>query len=257
MSPKRSIRRPAAAVALLLALTAAPAAAAAGPDCTGLQPLDGPLGYGARDGSSRCEGFFQSPVGAAALEVVFVRYARLRFAAQADRVLVVRPPGELPPGVERLTVSALALSPQTYYRMDAALDGGEVLRWPIAAVLAPAGLGAGDIGVFGAVRAPDRTIHVPLGVAPEGTPPPGPDAPVRIGLRAATELQEVMWRARGGEGPTMEWAALSAGPLFAGDVVELALPPGPRRAVVLELAAMQRATGRWIRRELTVWHAAP
>jgi hypothetical protein len=257
VSPARSIRRPAAAVALLLALTAAPAATAAGPGCTGLQPLDGPLGYGARDGATRCEGFFQSPVGAAALEVVFVRYDRLRFDAPADRVLVVRPPGELPPGVERLTVSALALSPQTYYRMDAVLGADDALRWPIAAVLAPAGLGAGDIGVFGAVRAPDRTIHVPLRVAPEGTPPPGPDAPVRLGLRAATELEQVMWRAQGGEGPTMPWAELSADPLFAGDVVELALPPGPSRAVAVELAAMQRATGRWLRRELTVWHAAP
>jgi hypothetical protein len=246
-----------AAVALLLAVAAGDGAAQA-PDCSRLPAMDGPMGYAPRDGHARCEGFFESPVGAAALEVVYALTSPLAFDPDKDAVLLVAPPSKLSSPAEPVAVTAVALSPQTYYRMDAVVAAGEPMRWPLDAVVRPAAMGPDDLGVWGWAERAGLTVYVPVRVWPESSGEGAPDAgrPI-LGLRAATELARVMWREQGADGPLGDWAVLAEGPLFAGDVVRLDVPDGAAPTARLELAAEQRATGRWLRREVQIWRGAP
>lgn len=220
-------------------------------DCQHLQPVDGELGYRAR--GERCEGFFQSVVGAAqSVEVVSLLTAPLAFDTETTQALTVALPDPLPDPNEAYHVGAIALSIQTYYRMDAELNPGTTLTWPVGEVLAPAALGARDVGLYGWFDDAGDIVYLPLAIEGEA---PGSNA--SLGLRATSELDSLMWRERGPEGPIGDWADLSDGPLYAGDVIALAVPKGAPGRVVLEIAAQQGATGSWLRDEIQLWRPYP
>ncbi|MEO1092476.1 MAG: hypothetical protein AAFX81_17790 [Pseudomonadota bacterium] len=234
------------------------------PDCARLHPIPGALGYAERDDARRCEGFFQAPVGTAALEVVFFLTGEISFDADQHDGLIVAAPTSLPDATEGLSIAGVTLSHQTYYRMDATIPGDGALRWPIDVVLAPAGIGASDIGVYGWLAGPSSPVFVPVSVTavpteadPSAEPASAAAGPTSLGLRAMTELERVTWRPRDESGPLAEWAELAPTSVFAGDLLRLELPPGPSGLVDLEFAALRAATGEWLRRDLTVWRQAP
>ena len=135
------------------------------------------------------------------LEVVSFLYEGPRFdPAEHDRIRVIAPAvGELVS--EPVRVRAVALPLKTYYRMDAVLPEEGPLIWPLKDVLAPAGLVAEQIGVFGWSGSEIDKVFVPVrllaadDVAGAGSEQGGEQAPsAELLVRLANDAEKVLWR---------------------------------------------------------------
>jgi hypothetical protein len=201
------------------------------------KPRSGALGYRRR--GALCEGLYESPV-AADFEVVSLLSADLSSAG--EREIVIGAP-ELP-GVASdvpVRVTALALRPRTYYRMDAAVPAGGSLRWPVGEVLGPLGLDASDLGVYGQVEIGGETVYVPLrplggrgATSPRGRVGGLPQAEVELVVRAGVDVETVAWRSSpvGAAPQGLESRRERAA---AGEPIRIALPlpkPGLQRVEI-------------------------
>ena len=185
------------------------------------------------------------------LEVVSFLYEGPRFdPAEHDRIRVIAPAvGELVS--EPVRVRAVALPLKTYYRMDAVLPEEGPLIWPLKDVLAPAGLVAEQIGVFGWSGSEIDKVFVPVrllaadDVAGAGSEQGGEQAPsAELLVRLANDAEKVLWRYKEGQ-KTSDWMAAAAGDVAAGRTVVLSLPPGPATRLQIDVIAKRPDGDEW------------
>lgn len=147
---------------ILSALSVA-CAARAEAACQPLTPLPGSDGYQERGDGPRCEGMYSANVAGPPIELVSLTQGPVTYDLSRPVTLQVRP---VTPASSPTTVQAVGIMPGLYYRMDAEIETGKTLDWPVADVLAKRGIAAEVIGVLGMRYAPGRPpVFVPLQVA--------------------------------------------------------------------------------------------
>jgi hypothetical protein len=161
--------------------------------CAKVQAVLGVAGYQLRAGDPRCEGFYQSPVGGASLELLSLTAGPVDYRLRPDGILRIVAPdlGELKS--DHVKVQARALPLNTYYQMDATIPSGQSMSWPMATVLAPRQLESDTIGVTAWIERDAKKIYVPVRVSDESGPAPS-GAPVVAIIRATADLDDLRWR---------------------------------------------------------------
>ncbi len=212
--------------------------AAAQANCENVQPLPGSAGYQRRLNAERCEGFYQQQV-AGTLELLSLVNGTINYDLVSDKTLVVSAPSASRLGETQIFLSARALRPGLYYRMDAVIGPTEPFKWPLGAVLAPALLTADSIGVVGWINRDLGKYYIPLTVVPENVAASAARAPIMT-LRSPLDIEVLKWRTRPETGGArLDWTVVG-GPtptgIRAGQPIRLDLGAQTGGPIVIEIA---------------------
>jgi hypothetical protein len=221
-------------------------AAAAQPPCdpTLTPETNRSIQYRQRGNDLRCEGFYRANVGSSGgLNVVGLLQRPLRFGAE-DEVLSIGSPLR----DQRVLVRGQGIPVKLYYRLDAVLEPGGSMHWPVR-LLQGQGIGPDQVGLYG--RLADRKgWYVPLDITGKQSLTEQP----RLLLRTSVDIDEVQWRhaavAEGRCTTMTAWKKLDAAAGFSGgEAIPVNLPPqGNGRQLCLEVAARTRRDGNWLKR---------
>ena len=181
-------------LAVLVLLLASSHVSAQERPCPKVQAVMGTAGYQPRAGDPRCEGFYQSPVAGASLELLSLTAGPVDYHLHEGGVLHITAPDISRLKSQQVQVQARALPLGTYYRMDATIPpSAQAMSWPMAAVLAPAQLAPDAIGVVAWIEQDARRIYVPVRVADSSGPAPQGTRIIAI-MRATVDLDDFRWR---------------------------------------------------------------
>ena len=233
-------------IAFAFLATTTPHAVAQQPDCSQVRAAPGTMGYQLRSADPRCEGFYQSTVSGATLEILSLTASPVDFELGNKTVEIIAP-NVSGLNVAKIHVQARALPLSTYYRMDATLGSAATMHWPIGHVLAPANLTADTIGVLAWVDEGRDRIFVPISVSERPPSAPGGSSIVVI-LRSSADLDELRWRSwQAGSASISAWKKYSSTPrmLRAGGLLRLELESDKGTRVV-EFAAKLLNSDRWL-----------
>lgn len=227
------------AISLFLNIWSSLPAAAAEVTCGNVQPVPGPTGYKRRN-ADRCEGFYQQQV-AGAFEFLSLVNGAINYDLETDRTLVVSVPGASRLNASQIFLTARALRPGIYYRMDAVVGPAESFKWPLT-VIAPARLPADAIGMVGWINRDLGKYYVPVSVVPESVVASAPRPPTMI-FRSSLDVELLRWRSwsegRESGGATADWVAIG-GPtparIRAGQAIRLELGAKTGGPIVVEVA---------------------
>jgi len=237
-----SIRFVSASAAVVYACVIVQSTVAGELRCDGLAPLRGSKS-GYQDRGNRCEGLYVSKVGSRSLAAISFTLGRVRFDLAPAGAIEVTAPGQTQP----VNVRALAIPVKTYYRMDATLAPGDILRWSMKDVLAPEGLTDSRVGVFGWRGADDDRTLVPVRVTSLGASSAS-QAPLLI-IQASFDAQKVKWRwgaARGEHCSALSvWQDATQRPVSAGWPIAIDLSALPAGTQCFEAVAQSDASTGW------------
>lgn len=218
-------------------------------ECRGLKPLLGSTSAYRMRGA-RCEGLYDSNVGAHSLAAASFTLGRLRFDLKPGVRLQVSAPGQ----TRAVNLRAVAIPPKTYYRMDARLPAGSAMVWPVADVLLPENLSASRLGIFGWTGTEKSKTLVPVRVTAPGAATAS-SSPL-LTIQASFDAQQVKWRwaqtrdatclAFGGWRNAIGHAVTASWPI----TIDLSQLPAGTNCV--EAAAQSGASTDWITLELRV-----
>jgi len=223
-------------------------------DCGQIRATPGALGYQFRGGDARCEGFYQSTVSAASLDLLSLTAGAIEFQLGNDKTVeIVTPRVGSATGIG-FHVQARALPLNTYYRMDATIAPGSSMRWPIGHVLVPANLTADTIGVLAWTEEGPNRVLVPVSVS-QRTRASTDAAPLVFVLRSSADLDELRWRSwkkdDGARAPAWQKYPATQQMLRAGGLARVALEPAKGTSFV-EFAAKLVNSDRWLSLKLNV-----
>ncbi|HEV2955315.1 MAG TPA: hypothetical protein VGX95_04290 [Xanthobacteraceae bacterium] len=222
--------------------------------CPKVQAVGGMTGYQVRAGDQRCEGFYQSPVAGASLELLSLTAGPVEYRLNERGILRIAAPDVSRLKSDRVQVLARALPLGTYYRMDATARSGQALSWPMAAVLAPTQLTPDTIGVVAWIEQNADRIYVPVRVSDSSEPAPQGTRIIAI-MRATIDLDDFRWRGRqdGDSGRPPEWKKeLRSGQVLrAGQPIRLELDPSRDRIVEVQGKAIN--SDKWYSLQLRVF----
>jgi hypothetical protein len=235
--PMRFARLCRTAAVCSMLLTATAGYAQQPENCDGLVPAQGQIEYRWRQ--NRCEGFYRSNVSSGDLELVSLLVGRLSGETTRNSQLEI-----VAPAVQRslsgpIKIRAVAIPPRTYYRMDATVNPGGRLSWPLGDVLGPAQLSMDRLGVFGWVDASPDRVFVPLRVVQSGQAVRAGAEPIELRVRSASATDWVRWRAHiDGASPQdlPDWQEAARG-LDAWKPVTVPLPPGSAAILRVDVRA--------------------
>ncbi len=216
--------------------------------CDQVQPLIQPLPGSTiqyKDRGNRCEGFYSADVGAMSIQLVSLTEGIISYELTNGVRLQLSAPGQ----VGSVHVRALAKPLRTYYRMDATLQGGTVLNWPVNDVLLPGGLSADRIGVQAWKTDGGDTIYVPVRVtvASSAGAPIGP-ATTYLSVRPSFDVETIKWRSamaiHGSCSSFSAWQDAPRNQVLAGQVVDISLK-GLYGERCIEVAARRESSNDW------------
>jgi hypothetical protein len=232
-------------VAVVAVLSACSQVSAQERPCPKVQAVLGIAGYQARSGDARCEGFYQSPVAGASLELLSLTAGPVDYRLDQQSTLRIVVPDVARWSSAPVQVQARAVPLGTYYRMDATIPSAGSMNWPKDAVLIPAQLAPDMIGVVGWIEQDAGRIYVPVSVSEGPGPAPSGTLIVAI-LRAAVDLDDLRWRSLVGGDPARppEWkrAQRSGRVLRAGQPIYLEFESGSERIVEVNAKAINSDT---------------
>ena len=206
-------------------------------------PGSGQPAYQAR--GNRCEGFYLAGYAAQSIELVSLTLGPITYPLQAGVTLRVSTPGSS----GTVHVRAVPKPPRMSYRMDATLDAGSVLAWPVNDVLLPENISAGRIGVFGWKTDQKDRIYVPVLVTPsnQGATAPSGTSPL-LTIRLSFDGELVKWRSapltQGSCAVFSEWRDATSNGSDAGQPLDISLAR-IGGLYCIEIAAKSRANSRW------------
>ncbi len=225
--------------------------------CDALRPVTNAMGYRVREANVRCEGLYESVVRAIDLELVGVMAgAPLDFSQSPVEVVgpdIVDMPSQLIG--QTIQVRAVALPLKTYYRMDGVLDDNSRLLWPIDEVIQPAGLGAGDLALYGWVGTELDKTFVPVRAAAGGADNAGTGV-VKLMLRVSSHAEKVYWKTAE-NGVETDWALAVEGPVGSGQTIAVDLPQGSPSLVRVDVTAKPKNSDDWTTIRFNVLRAIP
>jgi hypothetical protein len=216
--------------------------------CSPLQAVAGAVGYQLRSGDSRCEGFYQSPVAGASLELLSLTSGPIAYQIRSDGAVHITAPNLGPLNSAEIQVQAKALPLGTYYLMESSVPSAGSMKWPMGPVLAPAKLTPDSIGVTGWIEKDGRRIFVPVLVSEHPSAIATKTSIIAI-LRSSVDLDELLWRiwlnSISEKPPEWKKGKERAGALRAGQPIKLELEPGTG-VRILEVVAKVSNSDRWL-----------
>lgn len=223
-----------------------------GQTCADVQPIQGPTGYQERSSPDRCEGMYRSPVAGESIELLALQGGDIVFDLQTDRILAVSVPDVSRFSASKIAVRIRALSLGLYYRMDAVVDSGGTIDWPIAAVVIPVGIHADNLGVVGIIKSGENRVFVPITISPKDKPT-APRHTATAVLRSTVDVEQVKWRIYSPASSSVPGyqSVSSHFPVRAGDPIRLSVPQ-TSSPVTLEIAAKQANSDQWMKLLLQV-----
>lgn len=157
--------------------------------CDRLRPLpNSDVQY--KERGNRCEGLYVADVGVRTLELVSFQLGSLAYPLKSGLQLQVTIPGQ----TQTVHVRAVAVPARTYYRMDAIVEPGGTLMWPVSDVLLPENLGAERIGVFAWKGTENAMIFVPVKLQSGGSSPSSQKSVALLTMRPSFDVARMMWR---------------------------------------------------------------
>lgn len=180
--------------ATCLILIACPAATSAQAfECAPLQPSrDSAPAYRIIAGQARCEGFFEKTVSQPFIELV-----SLTRGPPPGAGVTPSPMLEIQANVQgavRLVIQPQRSSP--YYRVDAAMQGGQALAWDPAPMLAATGLPLSNLGFIALTRSNPPWAGAVAAIVPVAFTPQGQqDMRVYAVVRVSVDVASLAWRA--------------------------------------------------------------
>ena len=193
------------------------------------------FGYRHRSMPDRCEGLYSAPVAGESLELLSFLIGH-PFDPLPDHRLLITAPDVQALGAQRVTVVAHAIPHRIYYRMDVTVPSGGSVQWPLGAVVLPAGLKPGDIGLVGSVQAADGSVYyVPLGLAASGSTASRGSQPVII-FRTLVDSGSFLWRLYDPTGTATPWNKQGQR-IKAGEPIVVTLDSLAGKAMALDVAA--------------------
>jgi len=210
-----------------------------------IRPVDNPtIQYRAR--GNRCEGLYQSEVSAAVLDIVGVMDGVFQFALDPKEIIELSAPLSRK---QPVAIRAVGVPLKTYYRLDATLQPGETLTWPVNAVLLPQALASSKIGVFGWIGDEHQKTYIPVR-ATAALQPGADDGQIRLSLRASSTVSHVRWRAgdivNGASSGLSAWQAAPKATYRPGEPIVILLPASASGELYVEVAA-QNQHGEWLK----------
>jgi hypothetical protein len=179
------------AIVLALASNAAedPGRSAPISPCVNLQPVPGPLGYAQRGAGQRCEGLYIAQVAASPLAVISLYSEPV---PSRDTISVLSVATQQPPATE-VTITAVATSPEVFYRLDARLNSAvPVLSISGADVLFAAGLRFSDLAFSGHIG--PRLVPLVLSDATHPLQRSGKPQAFLLQFRISRPIKALYWR---------------------------------------------------------------
>ena len=220
---------------LPIVLLAAPVASAE--DCAPLSPEQSEYGY--RQLEDRCEGFYRPKLRGFLQVVSFMTASSLADVSwdQDTRLLVASADRSGP----EANIRAVTLPRDVFYQMDATLEVGGVLEWPIAPFLLPRGVGPEQLGIYGWTGSEEEKTFVPVNVGALGPNEPS-DQAVELMLRSEVNLTHFRWSLLQSTPPSCQatpgldvFESVDSD-LGAGSIISITLPQsGPAQTRCLEI----------------------
>ena len=196
-----------------------------------------------KERGNRCEGLYVANVGAKSLELVSLTQGPLAYELKPGVVLRV----SVPFATGRVHVRAVSKIPRTYYQMDALLQEGFSLDWPVNDVLLPEKLDSDRIGVFAWVGEDDNKTILPVHVTVVGAQPFKPKK-TYLSVRPTFDVEKIEWRfAPMNAGHCLvfgSWKHALRDQALGGQPVDIALD-GLAGHVCLEVAAEAESSNDW------------
>ncbi len=211
-----------------------------------LQPVDNwKIKYKMR--GSRCEGFYRSNVSSRSLEIVGLTIGKFRFKLDKREVIEVSSPVVKNRPV---FVRAVGIPIKSYYRMDAKIDPGEFLNWPIRDVIEPQKLSFRKIGVYGWFEDKEERIYAPVRTSAKFVKE-DLDNIIRMYLRASVDVESVKWRWVDGlndlPSTLIKWNNAPRSSYRIGKPILIQLPRGKTGNLFVETAARESESGEWLK----------
>jgi len=214
-----------------------------------LQPsADKSVQYRPRKG--RCEGLYESFAkarGLSFLEVVGLTIGTFQFALDKQETIEISSPIVTD---EPVNIRSVGIPLRTYFRLDAQLEPGKTLIWPVDDVLLPAQLYAAQIGVYGWLVSNNEEVYVPVSAVGKSVGAPN-DRVIRLILRASDDVEKVQWRyaeAVNGSCETLpsDYLKLPQSSYFSGQPITIELPATGSRELCVDVAAS--SPSGWLKR---------
>jgi hypothetical protein len=214
-----------------------------GPPCDSLEPIpESPMQY--KNRGNRCEGFYVADVGARNIDVVALTIGPLKYDLSKDAKLLISAPAQ----IGLVHVRAVAIPPRTYYRMDADLNGGKVLEWPVDEVLRPAKLISERIGILAWRSLGKEKVLVPLLIRTSGSSTESRPTPIYLVVRPSFDVEAVKWRfgsaGEAGCSPLGPWRDAPRTEALAGQPISIKLA-GFKGLMCVEVAARTENSDDW------------
>ncbi len=207
-----------------------------------------------KDRGNRCEGFYESQVSVAgSLNLVGLLLGKRNFDFKKDSVLHISSPRVRN---QEVHVQAVGIPMKTYYRLDAWLQPGESLEWPLD-IIRKKHLPLEHIGLFGQLVA-EPDVYVPLALRNDGTGTS--PAALTLTLRAMVNVGAVQWRQgplhrqQCGDMSNSKWKSISPAwgdYFYSGEAIEVKLPQQDKDFCI-EFATQQKGFGTWLKRLVKV-----
>jgi hypothetical protein len=202
--------------------------------------------YQYKDRGNRCEGFYVADVGASDLDLVSFQMGSIPAQLKPGEILKVSVPGQSQP----VHVRALAIPTRTFYRMDALLQPGATLNWPVDDVLLPEHLNPQRLGVFAWKGDEANKIFVPVRLESSAAAASQP-AIAFLTVRPSFDVEKIKWRSapvvgqRCGEaGKWRDPSNLSNSQVLAGQPVKLSLA-GLKGQYCINVRAEAESSNDW------------
>jgi hypothetical protein len=213
--------------------------------CPKLRASPGAAGYQLRGNDRRCEGFYQSPVGAEDIELLSLTAGPVSYNLDLDQTVKLTVPNIQPLNALVMKVQARAIPIGTYYRMDAVIPSATTMSWQTTDVLRPAKLSADVVGVLGWVEHGPNRVFVPISVSSKGST----EKPTIVAIvRPSIDLDRLQWRTwiESESQQTAGWRNFTDGSriIRAGDPVRLELNLATAFSIV-EISAKPKGSDQW------------
>jgi hypothetical protein len=189
--------------------------------CEPLRPLSGtPLQY--KDRGNRCEGLYDPDYGAKALALISLTFGDLNYPLAAGIKLELTVPEQ----TVTTHIRAVPRPSNIAYEMDALLDVGSTLSWPVDDVLLPENLNAKQVGIFAWNGNDPNKVFVPVLVRAPGSST-SRNANIILSVRPSFEAQVMKWRSapltNGKCDRPVKWMDVGPGSVNAGQTVDIKL----------------------------------
>lgn len=211
--------------------------------CDSVRPLPG-TSSAYKDRGNRCEGLYVADVGSRSIDIVSFTSGGIRYDLNSKSPLKLSVMG----ASAVVNVRAVAITPKTYYRMDARLQHGKPLVWPVTDVLLPEHLTDNRIGIFGWTGTEEGKTFVPVDVK-SGTAALARDQVILV-AQTSFDADAIKWRWARTQGQACQtfgvWEDAISHPTMANSPTKVDFKKLPGGVDCVELVARSQVSNDWV-----------